>query len=65
MTWTIVLIALTTLFSIVHSEKKKIIYLVRHGETNFNTDPLPRVYGRINIPLNDEGIAHCKEDGDF
>ena len=65
MKFTIVLIALTTLFSIVHSEKKKIIYLVRHGETNFNTDPVPRVRGRINVPLNDEGIAHCKAAGDF
>ena len=65
MKFTIVLIALTTLFFIVHSEKKKIIYLVRHGETNFNTDPVPRVRGRINVPLNDEGIAHCKAAGDF
>ena len=63
--FTIVLIALTTLFSIVHSEKKKIIYLVRHGENNFNTDPFPTVGGRINVLLNDEGIAHCKEAGDF
>ena len=65
MKFTIVLITLITLFSIVHSEKKKIIYLVRHGETNFNTDPVPRVRGRINVPLNDEGIAHCKAAGDF
>ena len=46
-------------------EKKKIIYLIRHGETNFNTDPVPRVRGRINVPLNDAGIAHCKAAGDF
>jgi len=46
-------------------EKKKIIYLIRHGETNFNTDPVPKVRGRINVPLNDEGIAHCKAAGDF
>ena len=45
--------------------KKKIIYLIRHGETNFNTDPVPRVRGRINVPLNDAGIAHCKAAGDF
>jgi probable phosphoglycerate mutase len=53
------------LLSLVVSEKKKIIYLVRHGETNFNTDPTPRVRGRINVPLNDMGIAHCKAAGDF
>ena len=44
---------------------KKTIYLVRHGETNFNTDPVPRVRGRVNVTLNDEGIAHCKGAGDF
>jgi len=59
------LIAFLILISLVHSEKKKIIYLVRHGETNFNTDPVPRVRGRINVPLNDVGIAHCKAAGDF
>ena len=53
------------LLSFVKSDKKKIIYLVRHGETNFNTDPVPRVRGRINVPLNDIGIAHCKAAGDF
>ena len=58
-------IGLITLLSIVHAEKKKIIYLIRHGETNFNTDPVPRVRGRINVPLNDMGIAHCKAAGDF
>jgi len=46
------------IISVVYTEKKKIIYLIRHGETNFNTDPVPRVRGRINVPLNDEGIAH-------
>ena len=45
--------------------KKKTIYLIRHGETNFNTDPVPRVRGRISVPLNDEGIAHCKAAGDW
>ena len=58
-------VALLVLLSFVHSEKKKIIYLIRHGETNFNTDPVPRVRGRINVPLNDMGIAHCKAAGDF
>ena len=65
MKFTIALFALLGLLSFVHSDKKKIIYLVRHGETNFNTDPVPRVRGRINVPLNDEGIAHCKGAGDF
>ena len=58
-------ILLLILSSYTLCEKKKIIYLVRHGETNFNTDPVPRVRGRINVPLNDEGIAHCKAAGDF
>ena len=65
MKFTVALFALLGLLSFVHSDKKKIIYLVRHGETNFNTDPVPRVRGRINVPLNDEGIAHCKGAGDF
>lgn len=46
-------------------DKKKTIFLVRHGETNFNTDPVPRVRGRIEVPLNDMGMAHCKAAGDF
>jgi len=58
-------ILLLALSSFSFCEKKKIIYLVRHGETNFNTDPVPRVRGRINVPLNDAGIAHCKAAGDF
>ena len=45
--------------------KKKTIYLIRHGETNFNTDPVPRVRGRIDVALNDAGIAHAKAAGDF
>ena len=56
---------LLTLVSLSYSEKKKTIYLVRNGETNFNTDSLSRVSGRINVPLNDLGIAHCKAAGDF
>jgi broad specificity phosphatase PhoE len=59
------LISLLCLVSFSVSDKKKIIYLIRHGETNFNTDPVPRVRGRINVPLNDVGIAHCKAAGDF
>ena len=53
------------LFALSVCAKKKTIYLIPHGETNFNTDPVPRVRGRINVPLNDEGIAHCKAAGDF
>ena len=58
-------IILFNLLSLINSEKKKTIYLIRHGETDFNTDPVPRVRGRINVPLNDIGIAHCKAAGDF
>ena len=47
------------------TSKEKIFYLIRHGETNFNTDPVPRVRGRIEVPLNDEGKAHAKAAGDF
>ena len=61
----VLILLLLALSSISLCEKKKIIYLIRHGETNFNTDPVPRVRGRINVPLNDEGIAHCKAAGDF
>ena len=61
----LVYILLLALLSFSLCDKKKIIYLVRHGETNFNTDPVPRVRGRINVPLNDAGIAHCKAAGDF
>ena len=56
---------LTSILAFAYSQKKKTIYLVRHGETDFNTDPVPRVRGRINVPLNDIGIAHCKAAGDF
>ena len=54
------LLSLLTLVSLSCSEKKKTIYLVRNGETNFNTDSIHRVGGRINVPLNDLGVAHCK-----
>ena len=57
--------ALCSILSLGYSQKKKTIYLIRHGETDFNTDPVPRVRGRINVPLNDIGIAHCKAAGDF
>ena len=53
------------LTSISCKEKSKTFYLIRHGETNFNTDPVPRVRGRISVPLNDAGIAHAKAAGDF
>ena len=56
---------LCSFISLIVSQKKKTIYLIRHGETDFNTDPVPRVRGRINVPLNDIGVAHCKAAGDF
>ena len=59
------LLSFLALFSLSCSEKKKTIYLIRNGETNFNTDSLSRVGGRINVPLNDLGIARCKAAGDF
>ena len=65
MNFTLALFSFLCLFSFSLTEKKKIIYLIRHGETNFNTDPVPRVRGRISVPLNDMGIAHCKAAGDF
>ena len=65
MRFSVALVSLLGLLSLALSGKKKIIYLIRHGETNFNTDPVPRVRGRINLPLNDVGIAHWKAAGDF
>ena len=59
------LLSLLTLVSLSYSKKEKTIYLIRNGETNFNTDSLHRVGGRINVPLNDLGVAHCKATGDF
>lgn len=32
---------------------KTVIYLIRHGQTNWNA--LTKIQGRINIPLNDDG----------
>ncbi len=65
MKYIFIFIALCSILSLGYSQKKKTIYLIRHGETDFNTDPVPRVRGRINVPLNDIGIAHCKAAGDF
>ena len=59
------LFSFLTLVSLSYAEKKKTIYLIRNGETNFNTDSIHRVGGRINVPLNDLGVAHCKAAGDF
>ena len=39
----------------------KTIYLIRHGETDFNTDPVPRVRGRIPVPLNETGLRHATQ----
>ena len=43
----------------------KTIYLVRHGETDFNTDPVPRIRGRVDIPLNAAGELHAQQAGEF
>ena len=43
----------------------KTIYLVHHGETDFNTDPVPRVRGRIPVPLNETGLRHANQAGEF
>lgn len=42
----------------------KDIYLVRHGETAFNTDPVPRIRGRVDVPLNEAGIRHAEQAGE-
>jgi len=59
------LLSLLTLVSLSYGEKRKTIYLIRNGETSLNTDSIHRVGGRINVPLNDLGISHCKAAGDF
>ena len=61
----LVFLSLLSLVSLTTSEKIKTIYLVRNGETTFSTDANLRVGGRINTPLNDLGVAHCKAAGDF
>ena len=48
-----------------YKKKTKTIYITRHGETDMNTDPTPRVRGRIDVPLNAMGIAHAKALGDY
>jgi broad specificity phosphatase PhoE len=37
-----------------------VIALVRHGETDYNREPV-RVQGRLDVPLNDRGRAHAHE----
>ena len=37
----------------------KTIYLVRHGETDFNMDTAPRIRGRVDILLNTAGELHA------
>ena len=59
------LLSLLTLVSLSCSYKKKTIYLIRNGETSFNTESIHRVSGRINIPLIDLCVAHCKAAGGF
>ena len=41
------------------------IYLVRHGETDFNTDAVPRIRGRVDVPLNAAGELHAQQAGEF
>ena len=59
------LISLLALVSLSYSKKEKTIYLIPNGETSLSTDSVHRVEGRINVPLNDLGVAHCKAAGDF
>ena len=59
------LLTITTLTKSKTQKPKKTIYIIRHGETDLNVDPIPRIRGRINNPLNKEGIAHAKAAGDF
>ena len=60
----ILLFLLSLSFSLSQKDKK-VIYIIRHGETALNVDPTPRIRGRIPNPLNEEGIAHAKAAGDF
>lgn len=43
----------------------KTLLLVRHGETDFNTDPTPRVRGRVPVPLNAAGRRHAAQAAEF
>ena len=54
MKFSVALVALLDLLSFVNSDKKTIIYIIRHG-----------VRGRINLPLNDLGITHFRAAEDF
>lgn len=47
------------------AKQPKTIYIIRHGETDFNTDPVPRVRGRCPVPLNDIGKRHANQAGEF
>ena len=60
------IIGTLAMISMISSKKGgKTIYFVRHGETNFNTDPVPRVRGRVPVPLNEEGHRHAEQAGEF
>ena len=37
------------------------IYLVRHGETDYNKDRL--LMGQLDIPLNEKGLSQAKQVG--
>lgn len=43
----------------------KTLYFIRHGETDFNTDPVPRIRGRVPVPLNETGLRHAAQAGEF
>ncbi|CAL6067570.1 6-bisphosphate 2-phosphatase [Hexamita inflata] len=43
----------------------KTLYLVRHGETDFNSDPEPRIRGRIELDLNQIGIKNALKTASF
>ena len=49
----------------MQKKKSKTLYFIRHGETDFNTDPIPRVRGRVPIGLNEAGLRHAKQAGEF
>ncbi|CAL6047603.1 Histidine_phosphatase superfamily protein [Hexamita inflata] len=43
----------------------KTLYLIRHGETDFNSDPEPRIRGRIELDLNQIGIENTLKTASF
>jgi broad specificity phosphatase PhoE len=47
-----------------HPMKRTLLYIVRHGETNWNKSP-KKVQGHTDIPLNDTGLQQAAELRDF